>query len=180
MTYGAPVTRLVRPEDVAELTELLRKNRGFLTPWSPEWDEEFFTFEKQRKLVEETLGFHEAGMMVPLVICDARGNVAGRLNLNGIVRGALQSASVGYWVGKQFNGQGLASQAVGEAVSLARDALQLHRLQAETLLRNRASQRVLAKNSFVRFGMAPQYLKIDGRWQDHLMYQRILTDPDGT
>lgn len=118
-------------------------------------------------------------MMVPLVICDAQGNVAGRLNLNGIVRGALQSASVGYWVGKRFNGQGLASRALGDAVSLARDALQLHRLQAETLLWNRASQRVLAKNSFVRFGLAPQYLKIDGRWQDHLMYQRILTDLGG-
>lgn len=56
----------------------------------------------------------------------------------------------------------------------SRDVLGLHRLQAETLVHNIASQRVLEKNGFSRYGMAPEYLKIDGAWQDHLMYQRIL------
>ena len=44
--------------------------------------------------------------------------------------------------------------------------LGLHRLQAETLLDNVASQKVLERNGFVRIGMAPTYLKIAGRWQD--------------
>lgn len=168
------VTRLLELSDVEELTELLRVNRDFLKPWSPAWDDEFFTVERQQELAHDALELHRAGSMVPWVICDEHGRVAGRLNLNGIVRGALQSAAVGYWVGEQFNGQGLAGHAAAEAVAHSRDVLGLHRLQAETLVHNIASQRVLEKNGFSRYGMAPEYLKIDGTWQDHLMYQHIL------
>lgn len=85
--------RLLELSDVEELTELLRVNRNFLAPWSPAWDDEFFTVERQRELAQDALGLHQAGSMVPWVICDERGLIAGRLNLNGIVRGALQSAA---------------------------------------------------------------------------------------
>ncbi|GGE62338.1 GNAT family N-acetyltransferase [Nesterenkonia cremea] len=168
------VTRLLDLSDVEELTELLRVNRDFLKPWSPAWDDEFFTVERQQELAEEALRLHHDASMVPWVICDEHGRIAGRLNLNGIVRGALQSAAVGYWVGEQFNAQGLATAAVAEAVVHSREVLGLHRLQAETLVHNIASQRVLETNGFSRYGMAQEYLKIEGVWQDHLMYQRIL------
>lgn len=112
--------RLLELSDVEELTELLRVNRNFLAPWSPAWDDEFFTVERQRELAQDALGLHQAGSMVPWVICDERGRIAGRLNLNGIVRGALQSAAVGYWVGEQFNGRGLVGHAVAEAVAYQR------------------------------------------------------------
>jgi ribosomal-protein-alanine N-acetyltransferase len=42
---------------------------------------------------------------------------------------------------------------------------------------NSASQRVLARNGFVQYGLAPRYLEIAGRWQDHLMFQRLRDDP---
>jgi ribosomal-protein-alanine N-acetyltransferase len=32
---------------------------------------------------------------------------------------------------------------------------------------------VLEHNGFVRFGVAPSYLEIDGRWQDHLLHQAL-------
>ena len=57
--------------------------------------------------------------------------------------------------------------------TLAFDDLGLHRVQAETLPDNVRSQRVLARNGFVRYGLAPQYLTIAGRWQDFEMYQLL-------
>ncbi|MBV8301818.1 MAG: GNAT family N-acetyltransferase, partial [Candidatus Dormibacteraeota bacterium] len=51
--------------------------------------------------------------------------------------------------------------------------LELHRLQAATLVRNRASQRVLEKNRFESIGVARRYLYIAGRWQDHVLYARV-------
>ena len=62
------------------------------------------------------------------------------------------------------------------AAALARDELRLLRIEAGTLLHNVASQRVLLHNGFVAYGVAPQYLQIAGRWQDHRLYQRILHD----
>ena len=51
--------------------------------------------------------------------------------------------------------------------------LALHRVQGETLPHNRASQVVLERNGFERYGYAPRYLRIAGEWQDHVLYQRV-------
>ena len=171
-------TRLLDLGDVEELTGLLRQNREFLRPWEPVRDDVFFTVARQRDLARAALAAHDGGTMVPLVILTGEGGLAGRLNINGIVRGAFQSGVLGYWVGEDRNGTGLATTAVAEAVALAGAGLGLHRLQAETLVHNAGSQRVLEKNGFTRYGLAPRYLKIAGRWQDHIMFQRILAqDP---
>jgi ribosomal-protein-alanine N-acetyltransferase len=45
----------------------------------------------------------------------------------------------------------------------------LHRLQAGTLLHDAASQTVLRRNGFTPIGVTPRYLRIAGRWQDHLL-----------
>jgi len=59
---------------------------------------------------------------------------------------------------------------------VAFDELGLHRIQAGTMLHNIGSQRVLERNGFVRFGVAPEYLNIAGKWQDHALYQVLSTD----
>jgi ribosomal-protein-alanine N-acetyltransferase len=35
---------------------------------------------------------------------------------------------------------------------------------------------VLTRTGFERIGVAPAYLNIAGRWQDHVLFQRILHD----
>lgn len=117
------------------------------------------------------------GTMLPMVIVDASGDLVGTLNLNSIIRGAFQSASVGYWVSQERNGRGIASAAVAEAKRVAVEDLGLHRLQGETLVGNIASQRVLLKNGFVQYGVAPDYLKIAGQWQTHVLFQVTFPDP---
>ncbi|MFB9323934.1 GNAT family N-acetyltransferase [Cryptosporangium minutisporangium] len=65
-----------------------------------------------------------------------------------IIRGALQSASIGYWVGAAHTGRGFATAAVAQAVGLAFDQLQLHRMQAEILVHNAASEAVCARTAY--------------------------------
>ncbi|WP_193312903.1 GNAT family N-acetyltransferase [Georgenia subflava] len=168
-----PVTRLVTLEDVPLLTELLRTNREFLAPWEPERDDHYFTVDGQRALVEDALARSAQGAMLPHVILGPTGDVVGRITLNGIVRAAFQSCSVGYWVDSASNGRGLATAAVGEITRVAFDELGLHRVQAETLLHNHRSRRVLERNGFAQIGVAPDYLKIAGRWQDFALFQRV-------
>jgi [ribosomal protein S5]-alanine N-acetyltransferase len=66
---------------------------------------------------------------------------------------------------------------VRDIVGVAFGELNLHRVQAETLVYNVRSQRVLEHNGFVRIGMAPAYLNIAGRWQDHILYQVVKGAP---
>ncbi|GAB3158223.1 GNAT family N-acetyltransferase [Micromonospora sonneratiae] len=167
MTTIRPVTL----DDAPALAELLRVNRDFLAPWEPVRPEHYFTVDGQRADIQSALERQAQGTGLSYVILNEFGRVAGRIALNGIVRGPLQSGSVGYWVGAADNGRGLATAAVGDIRRVAFEELGLHRIQAEILLHNVGSRRVLERNGFVRFGLAPAYLNIAGRWQDHEMYQ---------
>jgi [ribosomal protein S5]-alanine N-acetyltransferase len=170
-------TRLIRLDDAPRLADLVRASRDFLAPWEPLRSEDYFTIDGQRAGIQNALAQHAQGTNLPHVILDGSGRVVGRITLNGIVRGPFQSCSVGYWVSVADNGRGYATAAVGDIVRVAFEELGLHRVQAETLLRNAGSQRVLERNGFVRFGMAPAYLKIAGSWQDHFLYQVLAADP---
>jgi ribosomal-protein-alanine N-acetyltransferase len=170
---GMPVTRVVSIRDAGELAALLTANREFLAPWEPARDDSHFTAGRQREIIARELENYDRDAMIPLVIMDEKDRLAGRINVNGITRGASQSASIGYWVSQDRNGRGLASAAVADVVAFAFRQLDLHRLQAETLLHNAASQRVLTRNGFRPFGIAPSYLKIAGRWQDHILFHLL-------
>lgn len=167
------VTRLLTCEDVPALAELYRANRDFLAPFEPVRPEEFYTVEGHRAVVQNALARYEQGTICPLVILNDAGDVAGRININEIVRGAFQSGNLGYWVSAGDNGRGLATRAISETIALAFGELNLQGLQAGTLLDNVGSQRVLERNGFTPIGVAPAYLKIAGRWQDHLLFQLI-------
>ncbi|GHJ53603.1 ribosomal-protein-alanine acetyltransferase [Nonomuraea sp. TT08I-71] len=167
------ITRLLDAEDAPALADVLRANREFLAPWEPIRSEDYFTADGQHAVIEADLQQYEQGTKLPHVILDDSGRVIGRITLSGIVRGPFQSCAMGYWVSGSHNGRGFATRAVREIVRVAFEDLGLHRVQAETLLHNVRSQRVLERNGFVRFGMAPEYLHIAGRWQDHAMFQVV-------
>ncbi|MCL1871430.1 MAG: GNAT family N-acetyltransferase [Promicromonosporaceae bacterium] len=170
------VLRLARTGDGRALAAAYERNREHLAPWEPLRSPEFFHAATQESTIAGGLADHAQGRALPLLLVTDDGEVVGRLNVNGIVRGAFDSASLGYWVDCTRTGHGLATAAVAAAVSLARDELGLHRLEASTLPNNAASQAVLARNGFVRIGFAEKYLRIAGRWQDHVLFQRILLD----
>jgi ribosomal-protein-alanine N-acetyltransferase len=171
------VTRLVSPGDAGPLARLLTANRDYLAPWSPLQGERYFTADGQGEVLARDLAGYERGGMLPLVILDADGAVCGRINLNSIIRGAFQGASVGYWVAESHIGRGLATAAVADVIRIGFSDLGLHRLEAATLLHNTPSQRVLARNGFRPFAVSEAYLKIAGRWQDHIMF--ALLSPGG-
>ncbi len=166
---------MIRPlslDDVPALVDLQRRNRDHLRPWEPSRDDTWFTTDGQRIAVEQALRDRDLGLAVPFAIV-ADGELVGRINLSRITRGAFCSGGVGYWVDHDHWGRGVATAALAEVAAEAFGPLGLHRLEASTLLHNTASQRVLAANGFERIGLAPSYLRIDGRWQDHLLFQRI-------
>ena len=88
---------------------------------------------------------------------------------------ADDSAGLGDWVDRGPTGRGPATATVRSLLAWVRDDLHLHRVEASTLVHNVGSQRVLAKAGFEPIGMAPRYLRVAGEWQDHNLYQTILS-----
>lgn len=170
---GGIVLRPLRTSDARPLAAAYQANRLHLAPWEPARAEEFYTVEGQREVIGRRRAELAAGTALPMVLA-TEDSVLGLLTLGSIVRGAFQNAHLGYWIASNVQGAGLMTAAVAAAVDIAQGALGLHRLEAATLVHNVASQRVLEKNGFEAYGVAPAYLRIAGEWQDHRMYQRIL------
>lgn len=166
--------RLVESGDAAAYAAAYDANRAHLAHWDPVRDESFYTVEWHRALVVQYLRDHADGRAARFVLVGDDGRILGVANIANIVRGAFHSADLGYWVDASLVGRGVMSRAVAVVIDHARSELGLHRLQAATLLDNSASQRVLLRNGFEQFGLAPKYLRIAGEWQDHLLFQRIL------
>jgi ribosomal-protein-alanine N-acetyltransferase len=165
------VIRPVRPEDGEELAALYLANRDFLAPFEPVRPPEFFTADGQRERLERQLDSETH----PFAILDD-GAIAGTINLFHIMRESLQSGTIGYWIDHRRNGRGLATGAVGEILSYAFGELELHRVEAATLVDNVSSQRVLEKNDFEKIGLARRFLRIDDEWRDFFLFQRLGDD----
>jgi len=165
-------TRLITPDDAPAMAALLTANRAFMAPWEPIRDDGYYTPDGQLAVIAGSLEQYGRGAGLPHVVVE-EDRIVGRININDIVRGPFLSGSLGYFVDESCNGRGVATAAVAEMARIAFGELGLHRLEAGTLRDNIGSQRVLERNGFQRYGLAPRYLKIAGRWQDHILFQLL-------
>ena len=68
-------------------------------------------------------------------------------------------------------GHGYITEALRALVfDIAFGPLGLHRVEANVMPRNNRSIRVLEKLGFVQEGLARDYLRINGRWENHIHY----------
>jgi ribosomal-protein-alanine N-acetyltransferase len=165
------VLRHLVEADAPALLAFVEGNRGFFEQWEPTRDDGFFTLDAQRIDIADAAADaaanrrHAFGLFLD-------GELVGRLALSNLVRGVFQNAYLGYSIGEQWNGQGLATEAVALAVEFAFGELGLHRVQAAVMPRNSGSIRVLEKNGFREEGYAVGYLCINGVWEDHRIFAR--------
>ncbi len=158
--------------------ELRRANRDFLQPWEPSWKEAHLSRHayKARLAQFKTMISNDTAYPFHVFRSGNNSRLVGACNLTSVKRGSLQSAHIGYWVGRDFARQGYARASVRAVTRFAFEDLGLHRLTAAVQENNHASIKLLEGTGFVLEGKARSYLKVDGRWQDHLIYGRLTTD----
>jgi ribosomal-protein-alanine N-acetyltransferase len=111
-----------------------------------------------------------------LVIHRDSGDVVGVININDIIRGAFQSASLGYYAFVPYAGQGLMREGMLLVLKYAFGYLKLHRVEANIQPGNRASVALVRKCGFVREGFSRRMLKLQGRWRDHQRWALLAED----
>ncbi|NRQ37133.1 GNAT family N-acetyltransferase [Nonomuraea sp. NN258] len=167
--------RPVTEDDAAALLDAYVRNQSHLKRWEPRRNAAFYTLEGQAARLKTMVERQRAEELAAWLLFDGD-RVVGAATLNSVVYGPFRNASLGYWLDAGYTGRGLATRAAREALRAADEDLNLHRVEASTLPDNVASRRVLAKVGFVQIGSAPNYLHIDGAWQDCLIFQTILND----
>jgi ribosomal-protein-alanine N-acetyltransferase len=95
-----------------------------------------------------------------------RHTIIGQAGITNIIRGVSQSAFIGYWIGKEFIGNGYAVEAVRALLHFAFRELRLHRLSLWISVDNHASRRVAEKLGLRFEGTAQRALYLGDKWHD--------------
>lgn len=164
--------------DYEAWAELRNQSREFLMPWEPAWSwDELSRASFRRRIRYYLKDMRDDTGYAFFIFCEEEGSLVGGLTLNNVRRGVTQSCSLGYWTGAPYARQGYMTKGVRAIVPFVFETLRLHRLEAACLPSNLASTRLLEKAGFQREGLARRYLRINGVWQDHLLYAILEHDP---
>ena len=164
--------RNLTPENSEEMLNYYIRNREFLQPFEPAREESFYTIDVQKRILIESFRQYLNGTTLNLGIY--KDNVLiGKVKLSNIVMGILRSANVGYSLDKDYEGRGYMREALSMVLDYAFIDMELHRVEASTLLDNIKSQKVLLACNFKELGINKEYLLINGAWRDHKTFYVI-------
>ena len=97
----------------------------------------------------------------------------GVFNFSEIVRGAFQSTYLGYYAFASGAGRGYMTEGMALALDVAFRKQKLHRVEVNIQPTNLRSVALAERVGFCREGYSPKYVKIAGRWRDHVRYAML-------
>lgn len=169
---GGVALRPIKLRDAADWSALRIRNQELLLPWEPTGEGNWAVRHQRSNwpgLYSVLKAEAKRGVLLPFVIV-VDGTYVGQLTIGNLQRGAVRSAWIGYWVDKEWTGQGIATAAVALGVDHAFGPVGLHRLEATVQPSNVASRTVLTKVGFRHEGVLRRYMDVDGRWRDHDLF----------
>ncbi|MCB9261659.1 MAG: GNAT family N-acetyltransferase [Flavobacteriales bacterium] len=98
------------------------------------------------------------------------GEYAGSIGIHPLDDVFKLSAEIGYWVGEEYWGKGVATEAVRQIVEFGFQNLEINRIFARPYVTNKASQRVLEKSGFKLEARFEKTIIKNGIIQDELVY----------
>lgn len=175
---GRIYLRPPRQKDWRVWAKLRSESRDFLTRWEPTWPYDALTRSAfRRRVLAYTQEMRQGSSYSFLIFAHEDNQLIGGATLSNIRRGVAQSASLGYWIGADYARQGYMSEALTAVLDFSFSHLGIHRVEAACLPNNAASRALLTKIGFAEEGYARQYLRINGAWQDHVLFAILRDDP---
>ncbi len=153
--------REITREDEALFLAMTNKSKDFHQPWvnAPLSTDEFLHYVER---------YQQDNQKSLLIMLDT--HIVGVINISEIVRGAFQSAYLGFYGAIDFAGQGWMSKGLKAVIDYAFNEMKLHRLEANIQPENHASLNLVRRNGFREEGFSLRYLKINDKWCDHLRF----------
>lgn len=155
-----------------QVLDYYMRNRDFLEEWEPKQPNDFYTLEAQAAQLRNNSKEFEEKRALRLWIFkkgDKEGSrIIGTIAFNNIVWGAFLSCFLGYKLNKDEINKGYITEALKKGIEIAFNEYKLHRIEANIMPKNVRSLRVVEKLGFYNEGLAHKYLRISGKWEDHI------------
>jgi ribosomal-protein-alanine N-acetyltransferase len=178
--------RPLRTRDAGRWSELRLSNEAWLSRWEgrpPDAPESSWADRHSPMAYGAALRVWrreaKAGRTLPFAVT-YEGALVGQVTAMSLVRGAFQSAAIGYWVAAEVAGRGVIPTAVALLVDHLFGPVGLHRVEVNIRPENLPSLRVVEKLGFRQESEHRRYLHIDGDWRDHLGFALTAEEvPEG-
>lgn len=168
---------LLQKEHAGELFALIDKNRGHLKEWM-NWVDNVQSVQDSAANIERTLEQAAAGGGFRAGI-RFKGDLAGVISYHEVDWGNKKT-SLGYWLGKKYEGQGIMTQAVEAFTHYAFDKMNLHRIEIRCAEENKKSRAVPEKLGFQLEGTLKESELLAGGYVNQVVYGMVKTEEAGS
>lgn len=164
------VVRLAGVEDVPAVLRYYTENRERLRAFDPERPDFFYEERFWRIQVRQNAEDFVADRALRLFLFpkDDPGRVIGNIAFSNFVRGVGQYCTLGYSIDADYEGAGYMAEGLRAALDFTFGVLHFHRVEANYMPHNQRSGRLLRRLGFTVEGYSRDYLRINGRWEDHV------------
>ncbi|MCO4782794.1 MAG: GNAT family N-acetyltransferase [Candidatus Cloacimonetes bacterium] len=159
-------------DDIDQVIAFFDRNKDFLKSTSPTPAIDFNTRSYwESTLSDNRIGFRGGRSVKLFIFYKTKQGLAiiGEVNFSQIFRGVFLACKLGYKIDREYQGKGLMKEALQRSIQFCFEELKLHRIEANYMPNNDRSAGILHSLGFTIEGKAKNYLKINGKWEDHIL-----------
>lgn len=162
--------RLLEERHAEELADLSERNRAHLRAWLP-WVDGNRTVDDRRRFIRAALEqfARNDGFQAGIWHGDRLAGVVGYHGIDWANRGT----TLGYWLGEEFEGKGLMTEACRALVDHAFGELGLNRLSISCAVENTKSRAIPERLGFQQEGVHKQAEWLYDHFVDHAIYAML-------
>lgn len=172
-TYKTNRLFLVQPNVnmASEIVDFYSRNKEFFEEFDPQRPDVFYKINTHKDIIKRELEEVKQKRMLKFWIykIEDKKRIIGMINFSNIVMGVFLSCTVGYKLDEFEQNKGYMTEALHAAI------LRLHRIEANIMPHNKPSLELAKRLGFEYEGLAKKYLKINGKWEDHV-HMTIIND----
>ena len=164
---------MLEPRHALDLFELVNSNRTQLREWLPFVDDyksvtaatQFITRNREENGEEKGLvmGIWAGKLLAGVVTFD-------------YIDWSNRAASIGFWLGKSFQGRGIMTRSCGALIDLAFDELRLNRIEISCAVENRRCRLVPERLGFKQEGVSRQREWLCDHFVDTVAYSMLSSE----
>lgn len=163
--------KLIELRDGESVFELTNNSRAYLREWLP-WLDATIKLEDTKEFIKVCLkSFAENKGMNTVILC--KGKIVGVAGYNEI-NWSNKTAYIGYWLGKEYQGNGIMTKVAKTLTDYAFSELNLNKVEIRAAVKNKKSRGIPERLGFVNEGCIRQAEWLYDHYVDHVVYGMLI------
>lgn len=168
---------ITRPDMAETLLNYKIKNKTYLEIYEPERDPSYYTLsDTLERIINMQKDMHDKKCLSLIAMPKGSQKMIASINFTNFIYGAFQACYLGYSIDQDYEGQGIMFEITQAAIDHVKENFKIHRIMANHLVDNHRSANLLKRLGFEKEGYARAYVRINGKWQDHILNALVFDE----